>query len=65
VPLVNLADLGWRLEKFEGLAVVDDATIAVVNDNDFGIAGFDDGRVVPNNVPTRLSMIHLETRLSR
>lgn len=63
--LLNLADLGWRLEKLEGLAIVDDATLAVVDDNDFGIAGFQGGRAAAHNVPTRLSVIRVGTPLAR
>jgi hypothetical protein len=62
--VVNVADLGWRHEKFEGLAIVDESTIAVVNDDDFGISGFDGGRPQPNGVPTQLAIIHLPGRLT-
>lgn len=35
--LVDLRKLGWQQEKAEGLAIVDKHTIAVINDNDFGL----------------------------
>jgi hypothetical protein len=30
--------VGWVQAKVEGLALVDDRTIAIINDNDFGLA---------------------------
>lgn len=58
--LVSLREYGYGLEKVEGLARVDDRTIAVVNDNDFGFAGFEpSGRALPSNVPTRLALVRL------
>ena len=35
--LVDLRKLGWQQEKVEGLALVDKQTLAVINDNDFGL----------------------------
>ncbi|MBW4468433.1 MAG: choice-of-anchor I family protein [Pegethrix bostrychoides GSE-TBD4-15B] len=38
--VTNAAAIGYTgVEKLEGLAVVDEHTIALINDNDFGIAG--------------------------
>jgi len=33
----DLRDYGWLMEKTEGLALVDNQTLAIVNDNDFGL----------------------------
>ncbi|YCI28377.1 esterase-like activity of phytase family protein [Erwinia sp. PK3-005] len=35
--VVELRALGWHQEKVEGLALIDNKTLAVINDNDFGI----------------------------
>ncbi|MFO1252240.1 MAG: esterase-like activity of phytase family protein [Inhella sp.] len=35
--LLDLNQAGWRAEKAEGLAVVDSQTLALINDNDFGL----------------------------
>lgn len=36
-PYIDLRANGWTAEKAEGICMTDDKTIAVINDNDFGI----------------------------
>ena len=58
--VVDLAKLGFSPDKFEGLALVDSTTIAVVNDNDFGVSAIDSrGRVVRSGNPPRLVVIRV------
>ncbi len=58
--VVDLAKLGFSPDKFEGLALIDSTTIAVVNDNDFGVSAIDSrGRVVKSGNPPRLVVIRV------
>jgi hypothetical protein len=54
---LDLLEAGWdtNLDKPEGLTIIDANTIAVINDNDFGIASPDaDGVMEETGKPTRL-----------
>ena len=45
ILLLDLVKLGFsEFEKIEGLTIIDDETLAVITDNDFGV---DDGKIVP------------------
>jgi hypothetical protein len=58
--VVDLARLGFSPDKFEGLAIVDSTTIAVVNDNDFGVSAIDSrGRVVRGGSAPRLVVVRV------
>jgi hypothetical protein len=62
--LVDLARLGFRPDKFEGLAIVDSTTLAVVNDNDFGVESIDSrGRVTRSQSAGRLVVIRIPEAL--
>jgi hypothetical protein len=50
VLVADLLALGYPHSKPEGLAVMDDSTIAVSNDDDFGVADAD-GRLAPKILP--------------
>jgi len=39
--ILNPRDYGWRDDKLEGLTVIDNNSIAISNDNDFAITGYD------------------------
>jgi hypothetical protein len=58
--VVDLAKLGFTPDKFEGLALIDSTTIAVVNDNDFGVSAIDSrGRVVRGGASPRLVIVRV------
>src|SRR6266540_4365485 len=55
---LDLAKLGYRPEKFEGLALVDPFTIAAVNDNDFEIDSIDArGKIAKSGTASRLVVV--------
>lgn len=57
---VDLAKLGFSPDKFEGLAMIDSTTIAVVNDNDFGVSAIDSkGNVVKSGAMPRLVVVRV------
>ena len=60
----DLTRYGYRPQKLEGLALVDDDTLAAINDNDYGFSGFDgNGQPIPSGVETRLILIRLDKPL--
>jgi hypothetical protein len=65
--IVNLAAAGYdRVDKPEGLALINQNTLAVINDNDFGLAGgvdFSTGLIefLANPQPVRLTLIDLKS----
>ncbi len=66
LPVLDLLEAGWDLshDKPEGLTILDAATIALVNDNDFGIASpAADGSFVFTGKSTRLYIYGLADSL--
>ncbi|MCC7368619.1 MAG: esterase-like activity of phytase family protein [Chloroflexi bacterium] len=58
--VVDLARLGFSPDKFEGLAFIDPTTLAVVNDNDFGVSAIDSrGKVVREGQAPRLVIVRV------
>ena len=63
-PAVDLATIPGIPGKLEGVAVLDRTTIAVANDNDFGVGDFDEnGKLVGTGVPSRLLVVKLNRPL--
>ncbi|WP_433242708.1 esterase-like activity of phytase family protein [Streptosporangium sp. CA-135522] len=57
---VDLAAITGLPGKIEGVAVIDPRTIAVANDNDFGLGSFGaDGRLIDSGVTSRILTIRL------
>ncbi|MFF0867587.1 esterase-like activity of phytase family protein [Nonomuraea sp. NPDC003560] len=57
---VDLAAIPGLPGKIEGVALLDPVTLAVANDNDFGLGTFDaDGRLVDSGVTSRILTIRL------
>jgi hypothetical protein len=50
-PVVDLLSLGYPHDKPEGLAVLADGALAIVNDDDFGIVGDGAGGILPKRLP--------------
>ncbi|MCD1259017.1 esterase-like activity of phytase family protein [Paenibacillus athensensis] len=61
--VADIAKLGYPYEKIEGLAVTDAHTIAIVNDNDFGVSYDDAGKLSLTGVPTQLMLIKVSESL--
>jgi hypothetical protein len=60
--LMELKSKGWpvELDKAEGLAIINDSTIAIGNDNDYGqFSIFEDGVAAPNNVLSHIMTFRL------
>ncbi|MEW9698471.1 esterase-like activity of phytase family protein [Paenibacillus sp. SI8] len=62
--IVDIAKLGYPYEKIEGIAVADKNTIAIVNDNDFGISYDEKGNLTLTGVPSQLQLIQVTDDLS-
>ena len=62
--VTDLSKIPAMMEKIEGLTILNDQTIAVGNDNDFGFSGFDaQGRATNNDLPTTLLTLRLSKAL--
>ncbi|MEO5642562.1 MAG: esterase-like activity of phytase family protein [Bacteroidia bacterium] len=64
--LVDLISCGYdgSLTKEEGIAILNDSTIAIGNDNDFGVISPNaDGNIAANGIPTRVYVFHLNAHL--
>jgi hypothetical protein len=61
---VDLIAAGYdKVDKAEGLALIDSNTIAVLNDNDFQVAGYNSatGKITFSNTPAILGIITLDS----
>jgi hypothetical protein len=60
----DLSKIPAMMEKIEGLTILNDRSIAVGNDNDFGFSSFDpQGRAINNDLPTTLLTLRLSKAL--
>ncbi len=68
--IANASTLGYTgVEKLEGLALLDNKTLAIINDNDFGVGNATttgDGKLtgVDDNAPVKLGLISLNNPVS-
>ncbi len=68
--VANASTLGYTgVEKLEGLALLDSKTLAIINDNDFGVGAATttgDGKLsgVDENAPVKLGLISLNSPVS-
>lgn len=63
-PLIDLSQVKQVPAKIEGLTVIDEHTVAIANDNDFGGDKYDShGRLKDSDVPSELLVIRLATPL--
>ncbi|QGQ95990.1 esterase-like activity of phytase family protein [Paenibacillus psychroresistens] len=60
--VVDMAKLGYKYEKLEGMTVVGKRQIVVVNDNDYDVS-YVDGKLVLTDVPTQALTIELAADL--
>lgn len=66
-PMLDLLEAGWELEhdKPEGITILDNTTIAVINDNDYAIDSPDeDGVIVETSKTTKLYVYNLPNELA-
>jgi hypothetical protein len=56
--VVDVAKLGYKYEKLEGMTVVGKRQIVVVNDNDYDVS-YVDGKLVLTDTPTQALTIEL------
>lgn len=62
--VTDLSKIPAMMEKIEGLTILNDRSIAVGNDNDFGFSSFDpQGRAINNDLPTTLLTLRLSKAL--
>lgn len=58
--VANLDSIEGVPDKIEGISVIDNDTIAIVNDNDFGVGTFDEnGQLQSTGTPSRILIIDL------